>query len=344
MDPAETVSLDTVELMTRGLTGEVWQRMARWLGKFKTFIMQREGKPLLADIMRARIASNALALDFLTAVELEDLGRTRPAAAAGAVEFIRKVMSLPLLSADPRVGILKKAVLRSHPHIPKGAYPIHEIMVLAIADTWGTSKDWWRRMVATIILLTFLALLRGAGILSVPMKGTVWLRGLQEWLDPSVIPVDHTGVLLILPKRKSSQDRPSSVPVKAGKATRMLADHLRFVRSMAPANDFLFPARKQVFRGRKRKWVPNPDNAMSSDSLIKLIRRALCEVCGLSAEQAAAFTIHALRVGGINMYRRLGISTSMRAQMADHASLETSRRYLRLLPAEQIRRLDMMVL
>ena len=74
-----------------------------------------------------------------------------------------------------------------------------------------------------------------------------------------------------------------------------------------------------------------------------LMRQALCEVCGLSPSQAAIFSFHSLRVGGINYYRRLGVSIGMRAKIAAHKSLSTSRKYLRLLPFEQFNELDKMV-
>ena len=79
---------------------------------------------------------------------------------------------------------------------------------------------------------------------------------------------------------------------------------------------------------------------MSVASLRALLRMALSEVCGLSAKQAAMFTTHSLRVGGINFFRRLGAPIDLRAQMADHANIESSRRYLRMPPTEQFAILD----
>ena len=70
---------------------------------------------------------------------------------------------------------------------------------------------------------------------------------------------------------------------------------------------------------------------------------ALREVCGLSFAQAGRFSVHALRVGGINYYRRLGVPLETRAQLADHLSLPSALRYQRLSPAEQIRVLSQAV-
>ena len=90
----------------------------------------------------------------------------------------------------------------------------------------------------------------------------------------------------------------------------------------------------------KNSWRPSPKSRMASSSLLRLVRRALREVCGLSPEQAKRFTIHSLRVGGINYYRRLGVPLETRAQLADHLSLPSALRYQRLPPAEQVRLLS----
>ena len=64
---------------------------------------------------------------------------------------------------------------------------------------------------------------------------------------------------------------------------------------------------------------------------------------GLSQAQAKRFTIHSLRVGGVNYYRRLGVPLEMRAQLADHLSLRSNLRYLRMDPTDQIKILDSIV-
>ena len=59
-------------------------------------------------------------------------------------------------------------------------------------------------------------------------------------------------------------------------------------------------------------------------------------------EHATRFTFHSLRVGGINYLKRIGVPIKTRAAMAGHKSIETSRRYLRMLSAEQIREISAM--
>ena len=63
---------------------------------------------------------------------------------------------------------------------------------------------------------------------------------------------------------------------------------------------------------------------MSGSSLLGLVRKALRLVCGLSAEKARRYTIHSLRVGGINYYRLLGVPLELRAQMAIQSSIKHS--------------------
>ena len=81
-------------------------------------------------------------------------------------------------------------------------------------------------MVTFLMLAAFLALLRGAGILSVPVVSVTWVTGLAEFVGVEVPPVYHTGVLLLLPSRKSTQSQPSWIPIRAGVATDLLREHV----------------------------------------------------------------------------------------------------------------------
>ena len=239
--------------------------------------------------------------------------------------------------------MLKQGVLRSIPHNPSGALPLACIMVLAIVKRWGNSRTWWKVMVASLIIIMFMSLLRGAGALSIPVDGVAWIFGLVE---SSVPPADQRGLsgcLLLVPSRKSKQTAPSWIPLRAGYATQVLSRFCSWRQRHVLDNTFLFPSRKQNKARGSTRWFPHTQNNLSSDSFLLLLRRALMEVCGLSAQQALRFTLHSLRVGGINYYKRLGVSIGMRAQIASHKSLQTSRRYLRLLPHERLSELARMV-
>ena len=280
------------------------------------------------------VLDNSTALDFVAKIASEDKGRTRPGKAIAAIEFLRRFLAIPALRLDPRTNLLLQGVLRRQPHTPFGALPFPGILVAAIVNKWGASEVWWKAMVAAIILTAFLALLRGAGVLSIQIAGVTWVVGQQELTNPNKIPRTHSGILLLL-QRKTRQTSTCWVPVKAGRATALLARHIKFMRKRAPRNHNLFPARKRALRRGKRTWVPHPSNRMSTSSLATLMRKAISQVAMVPPAVANKFSYHALRVGGINYYRKLGVPLELRAQMADHRSLECSRRYLRLLPTEQ---------
>ena len=198
-------------------------------------------------------------------------------------------------------------------------------------------------MTATAMMVAFFSLLRGAGVLSIPATGLTWVVGLREIINPARPPPRHSGVLVLVPRRKSRQHTPSWIPLKAGLVTKLLAKHAKWRARKVNTSKFLFPARRRRIKNGKRSWRPHTTNALSSSSFLTLIRMALREVCGLSTAQANNFTVHSLRVGGINYLKAIGVSIGMRAKIAAHKSLRTSRRYLRLLPAEQFEELDSMI-
>ena len=282
------------------------------------------------------VRHNGLTLEFLAMIADENKGRTRVGAAVRAINFIRELLGIRSISEDPRTRLLMEGVLRFHPHVPKGAPPFPPAGVIAIISAWGRSRSWWKRMVATAVGIAFLTLLRGAGLRATPRKGVTWIVNDDEVTNPRRVPADHSGALLLVTRRKTRQKSHSWAPLRAGKVSRLLASHVSWLRQLKARSRFLFPARQRRFHLGKAYWAPHPDNAISSSSLLALIRRALCETAGLSREQAAKFTIHSLRVGGINFYRQLGVSLELRAQLADHMSLPSSIRYLRLSPAEQM--------
>ena len=69
----------------------------------------------------------------------------------------------------------------------------------------------------------------------------------------------------------------------------------------------------------------------------------LQQACGLSMEQAARFTLHSLRVGGMDHLSKMGVPLGLCAQMMSHKSVLTARRYLRQFAGERIQELDSMV-
>ena len=85
-------------------------------------------------------------------------------------------------------------------------------------------------MVAVILAICFLALLRGAGIMSVPMRGVTWVDGLAEHVNPRRPPANRSGVLLLVSSRKSKQH---IHPVLDSNPRRRYDGHPRSSRDMA---------------------------------------------------------------------------------------------------------------
>ena len=138
-----TVAPATAQLITNGVAAGGWSRVAKWLTKFRDFLLQRAGRPLHHNELFRTMGSNTAALDFLAAVHQEGKGRTRPGAASRAIDFLRCTLGLTPLSEDPRTSMLTKAALRATPHVPHGANRLPEVMIRAVADSWRCSC--WRR-------------------------------------------------------------------------------------------------------------------------------------------------------------------------------------------------------
>ena len=121
--------------------------------------------------------------------------------------------------------------------------------------------------------VAFLALLRAAGVLSVPDGTVTWVSGLHESRVPPRPDEPVSGALLLIAARKASQATPSWVPIRAGIATTLLATHVCWRDSKARANPFLFPSRciRKLAR-HETTWAPHNKNRLSQASLLTLIR------------------------------------------------------------------------
>lgn len=216
-------------------------RISSWLKLFKKFLLEFEECHGSDKIRRATVANLDVCLEFLAEVAGQHKGRTRVVAAARALDFVRAVFGWSLLKGDPRTALLKRGALRLQPHKPRGASPFPAVAMAAIASKWGRSSTWWKRMVATIVVIAFVDLLRGAGILSIPRKGVTWVVHHREYLNPPFVPANHTGALLLIPFRKSSQSQPEWVPIKRGLATSLLSRYMRWRRRHARSNSFYPP-------------------------------------------------------------------------------------------------------
>ena len=159
--------------ITAGLSQQSLVRVSAWLHRFYIFLALNNDLSSPSNVVLSQVEDNDLDLDFLAYVADEDKGRTRVQAATRAINFIRGMMKIPRLSDDPRIALLRQGVLRAQPHAPRGALPFPPVLLFVIADTWGSSSTWWKRMVALLLVVCFLSLLRGAGVLTVPNRTVV---------------------------------------------------------------------------------------------------------------------------------------------------------------------------
>ena len=145
------------EFITAGLGTQSWSRLASWLDKYKSFLLVLARRAGHRHLSPPWFISNAAAVEFLATVAAERKGRTRVAAASRAIEFLRRLLKIAPLANDPRAEFLKRGVLRSNPKVPEGANPLPGLMLVVIVSSWGRSSVWWKRMVATLLLLALLS-------------------------------------------------------------------------------------------------------------------------------------------------------------------------------------------
>ena len=124
--------------ITAGIGAGSWSRIASWLQKFKAYLSEVASKSGRATISKRMVRHNGLALEFCAQVADEAKGRTRVGAAIRAINFVRNFLGVQPLSDDPRVKLLQEGVLRSDPHLPKGAPPFPPPAVIAIVSRWGS--------------------------------------------------------------------------------------------------------------------------------------------------------------------------------------------------------------
>ena len=69
-----------------------------------------------------------------------------------------------------RCKLLMEGVRRANPKAPSGALPFPGFILVAIVRAWGDSHIRWISMLATMAMLAFLAMLRGAKVVGVPSE------------------------------------------------------------------------------------------------------------------------------------------------------------------------------
>lgn len=272
----------------------------------------------------AAFLSDSVSVAFLArVVKMRPGSKTCVKAAKRAINLVRSLAGGKPLDNVPRVQLLNRAVKRSTARTVRQSLALTMQFARPIIRKWGSSEIWWKRMVALMVTLALCIMARGAEVCGCLREGLAWVRpdGTQErahlFAPHAVLSPDGVlsvpgvkGLLLLLSSRKNRQATPTWVPVISSTAIALLARHIRWLdRVRGPMNGCLFPARVSMRRGRERAYRPSKraDAHMSVQSFRSLIRLALVECCHLSAEQAAEFGTHSLRIGAMELLRSKGV-------------------------------------
>ena len=145
------------------------------------------------------------------------------------------------------------------------------------------------------------------------------------------------GFLLLIPFRKNCQNQPTWIPIAEINAMALMASHLRFLQRVASRSSYMFLPMVPPVTTVASQHVPGtgPDDYMTVNDLRALIRRALCECCDLSPQQAARFGTHSLKIGAVEVLRARGASAELRQQLGGWMSASVALRYLQLSPGSQ---------
>ena len=81
--------------------------------------------------------------------------------------------------------------------------------------------------------------------------------------------------------------------------------------------------------------LTHPDSFMSTEEYRDLIRVALQDCCGLSADQANNYGTHSLKIGAVELLRSRGVGQELRQQLGGWMSSAVALKYLQLNPGIQ---------
>ena len=199
----------------------------------------------------------------------------------------------------------------------------------------NSNKDWFTKQVGTMTGVGFLTVMRTVELRRIRTDGVKLVLVSGKHVDchelerfPELEMV--RAMLFHVPWRKQHQAKDVWVPLVCPRAmARVLEQFGEGRRQGGP--DFLFPSRLKSGSGGM-----NLVNPISRQSFQNGLQRGLMKACGFSAAVAKLFTGHALRVGGSNYMRRLGLSDEVHRKLGGWASIESSQGYMMVLsPREQ---------
>ena len=317
-----------------------WQRSLKWVSEYDTFAREMCHEVNRKFDWNECLGCVVLCYLFLVRVANEDRGSTRPAAARRALSRQRKQLGLHSLNEDPRISALIRGVRNARPNLRRQMESLDVNDVVAVSEEWGRAAVWWKRMVATMMASGFLTVMRCGEMVRLLRRGVVLvLRSGREvnLRECIVLPKaeECEGMLLLVVWRKSKQAANAWLPVSCQTTIRMMIQHERFLRSVGSTTKYCFPARRKT--SKSAFDLPKEVNCMSTASFVRLMKRALMEVCQVDVEEAKLYGGHSLRVGGSNFMRWLGVDEDVHRSLGGWAVLTSAKEYMQLAPTEQFR-------
>ena len=321
---------------SRGLG--TWSRLGSWMQKFFKFAKNICRKAGNYKTSEQCLASTVMCRHFIAHVAKEDKGVTRPRSARAALSKQRLRRGWASLNGCPSISAIVDAAEAAQPRTKKQSAGLTATMVRCVRRRWGVSASWWERQVSTIMVLGFVSIMRLGEICSLRLAGVraTFLDGSERdlvRLKPLPSPGKLRGLLVHLPWRKNHRAQDCWVPVACADAIALMLRQVQTLRSARSKNEFLFPSRVRVAGG---KYAIHKGNPVSPQSWTKSMRRSLVLCVPLmSPRWASLYTGHALRVGGSNQMRKLGISDDVHRRLGGWMQLVSAQGYMALSAREQ---------
>lgn len=315
-----------------------WSRQGSWMQKFFAFA---QGVCRQSQKYRTRdqcTASPVMCRHFLVHVAGEKKGITRPRSARAALSKYRISRGWTSLTGDQAIAAIVRSAEAAESRTKKQSAGLTSAMVKFVVKKWGSSRSWWKRQCSTMMALGFVSLMRLGEIRSLQRAGVrVTFRDGREAdvqeMDILPDPRYVSGMLLHLPWRKNHVAQDCWVTVACQTSIALILRQVRTLRHAACKNKSLFPSRVCRAGGRH---IMNPTNWIGEDAWVSAMQKALSEcVPCMTPDWVQLYTGHALRMGGSNNMRKLGVADDIHRRLGGWMSLTSAQGYMALTAQEQ---------
>ena len=315
---------------------QTWAKKASWMRKFHVFSQQICDKSGVRRSAEQCLRSEVMCRHFIAHVATENKGPTRPRSARMVLSAERAKRGWTSLSENPTISAIVEGAEAAQPLTKKQSAGITRTMVKLIVDKYGKAVSWWKRQTALMIALGFLSLMRSGKLCTIKRSGVrfVFVDGSESLamkLKHMPKPTTLKGVLLHLPWRKNHRDMDCWVPVSCVHTLTMLLQHITFLRSQRTKSVYLFLS-------QQGKNSTNQYNHVRQNKFVVAMQWALREcVPGMNAKWAKQYTGHALRVGGSNEMRRIGVADEVHRKLGGWMTMTAAQGYMSLSAQERLR-------